>query len=399
MERRTKIELLVVGGLAGTILFVIIGCLLFPDLFWDRLLWKYYWGPIVADAGGDAGDITSSYNWLDTLTYGIILATSAYFIHRLFVKLDIRVGTGFFLAISPVIVIGPASRVLEDMELFNEPLQYIFISPIIYVFLGLTTLGTLVVAYLIERKGEIARKASGTLLFLPGLLVSLIVSAFPSWFNGTIPIYPFLVITLIVVGINHIWKKEGWEKTLGLFWLEMMIFVGVLYVIWAAGGEWYDSYVAGHGGTEPDSHLYGGLGIIGLVLATSLITYAGLRIAAKRDKRIGRLLAPVNIMIIAGHMTDASATFVGIDFYDYTEKHVVPSGLMGIIDGWGFPYPGLVMYPLKLVFLIPALYIMDITMEKESRENPHLLALVKLTVLVLGFAPGTRDLIRIALGV
>jgi uncharacterized membrane protein len=72
---------------------------------------------------------------------------------------------------------------------------------------------------------------------------------------------------------------------------------------------------------------------------------------------------------------------------------------MGWIEKTGFAYPGMVMYPLKLVFLIPALYFMDIVMERDAKENPHLMALVKLTILILGFAPGTRDIIRLALGV
>jgi uncharacterized membrane protein len=54
---------------------------------------------------------------------------------------------------------------------------------------------------------------------------------------------------------------------------------------------------------------------------------------------------------------------------------------------------------LKLLFLIPAIYYMDVIMKEEAEENPHLLALVKLTILILGAAPGARDIIRLALGV
>ncbi|MGA1793476.1 MAG: DUF63 family protein [Thermoplasmatota archaeon] len=399
MDRRTRLELIVMGILISALIVVIVGCILFPDTFWDKFVWKYYWGPIVADAGGDAGDITPDYNWFDTLTYGIILAVSAYFIHRLFVKLDIRVGTGFFAAMSPVIVIGPAARVLEDMELFNEPLQYIFISPIIYIFLGLATFGTVFLAYFFETRGARGSIAAGVFLFLPGLIVSLVISSFPSWLNGNIPVYPFLLITIGVVILHRVLRSRRWETTVGLFWLQGMLFSGVMYAIWLLKGDWYDAYVAGNGGEEPTMHLLGGIGIIGLVILTTLIVMAGAKVAGKKNEKLLRLLIPVNGMIVIGHMTDASATFVGIDFFGYTEKHVVPSGLMKMLDSTGFPYPGIVMYPLKLAFLIPALYIMDISMEKESKENPHLLALVKLTVLVLGMGPGIRDLIRLSLGV
>ncbi|HHD16671.1 MAG TPA: DUF63 family protein, partial [Euryarchaeota archaeon] len=131
MERRNIVESLAAGLVISYFLILFIGCLLWPGLFWDRFVWRFYWGPIVADAGGNAGSITSSYNWVDTLTYGAVLAVSAYFIHRLFVRLKLRMDLDFFLAMIPVILIGPSARVLEDMELFNEPLRYIFISPLI----------------------------------------------------------------------------------------------------------------------------------------------------------------------------------------------------------------------------------------------------------------------------
>lgn len=399
MERRTKIELSIGVAFIGAPVIIALGCWLLPDLFWESFVWKYYWAPIVADAGGDSGGISSSYNWIDTLTYGIVLAVSTYYIYRLFRKLGLRIGTGFFLAMSPIIVIGSTARVLEDMELFLEPLQYIFISPLIYIVLGLCTLGTVIAAWFMENSGKRGRIASDMLLFLPGLLISFVVAAFPDWFSETIPIVPLLVITLLVVLLKHFLKSGRYETTVGLFWLQLMLFVGLMYVLWMLKGDWYDAYTASRGGDEPDMRLLGGAGMIGLVVLSTLVVSVCLKAAGKWNGKIERLLTPVNIMIITGHMTDASATFVGIDFYGYSEKHVLPSGMMGIVDSTGFPYPGIVMYPLKLVFLIPALYIMDISMERESRYDPHLLALVKLTVLVLGFAPGIRDLTRLAFGV
>ncbi|MBN1390952.1 MAG: DUF63 family protein [Candidatus Thermoplasmatota archaeon] len=399
MDRRTGLEIAFGGFIAGTVLIVALGCLLFPELFWDRFIWRYYWGPIVADAGGDAGDITSSYNLFDTLTYGLILAASAYYIHRSFHKLNLRIGTGFFLAMSPIIVIGPAARVLEDMELFREPLQYLFISPLIYIFLGLSTLCTVLLAWSMEHKGRRGEVASEIFLFTPGLIVSLTVSAFPSLFSGTVPVYPFLLITLLVVGLKHLIRDNRYETTVGLFWLQVLLFVGYLYLLWTLKGDWYEGYAASRGGVEPDLQLLGGAGAIGLVLISTLMVTASLRAAGKWKEGFRRLINPVNLMIIGGHMTDASATFIGIDFHHYTEKHVVPSWFIENLSSMGFPYPGLIMYPLKLIFLIPALYLIDISMEKGSDESPYLVALVKLTILVLGVAPGVRDLIRISLGV
>ena len=150
METRRVFEIAVPVLILAFVIVVALGCIIFRDVFWDGFVWKYYWGPIVSDAGGDSGGITSSYNWIDTLSYGLILALSAYYIHKLFVHLKLRTGLGFFLAMSSILLIGPSARVLEDMELFNEPLQYIFISPLIYIFLGICTLVTILLFLRLE---------------------------------------------------------------------------------------------------------------------------------------------------------------------------------------------------------------------------------------------------------
>ncbi len=397
VDTRSKIELSVAALYVSIIAFLVLGCLLRPDIFWDGVVWKYFWGPIESDAGLTT-ESTSDYNWVDTLTYGITLALSAYFIHRLFVKLDLRVGTRFFLALSPVILIGPSARVLEDMELFEQPLEYLFISPIIYIFLGVLTLATILAARAIERSKNDNDRASWLFLMIPGLTVSLFVSAFPEQLQGDISIIPILLITLGAAFVHRrVNSGYGWEGMVGTFWAQIMLFVVYMYVLWGSKGEWYEGYVTENG--TPDTALAGGVGVIVLVLLFTLATYFLLKISSKKWSSLGAVLVPVNIMIIGGHMLDASATFVGIDFYGYTEKHVLPEMLMRWLSSTGFPYPGMVMYPLKLAFLIPALYFIDVRMEKGPEETPHLVALVKLAVLVLGFAPGARDIIRLSLGV
>ncbi|MEA3557704.1 MAG: DUF63 family protein [Candidatus Thermoplasmatota archaeon] len=397
MDRRAKIELTVAGLFASAVIIIAIACFIRPDIFWDRFVWKYFWGPIEADAGMTT-ETTADYNWVDTLTYGVTLALSAYLIHRLFVKKDMRVGTRFFLALSPIILIGPATRVLEDMELFNHPLEYLFISPIIYIFLGISTIFSIMVAFRIERSGKDRKRASWMFLMIPGLIVSLILSAFPQWVQGDPSIVPILLITLITAFIHQRTAKDyRWEGLVGTFWVQILLFTGYMYILWAWKGDWYDEYSLSSG--APDTAFPAGAGIIALVIGTTAGVFILTYLASRRWSSLSGMIIPVNIMIVGGHMLDASATFIGIDVFGYTEKHVIPEALMGWLDSTGFPYPGMVMYPLKLAFLIPALYYMDVKMAEESRENPHLMALVKLTILVLGFAPGARDIIRLTLGV
>jgi len=100
---------------------------------------------------------------------------------------------------------------------------------------------------------------------------------------------------------------------------------------------------------------------------------------------------PLYITLLFGQLLDASATSYGIDMHpsvQYVEQHVVGSGLINL-TGTAF-----VMFPLKLVVLFPAIYIMQLY-RKEA--NPAFWHLVLLAMIVVGFAPGIRDMVRMVL--
>lgn len=98
----------------------------------------------------------------------------------------------------------------------------------------------------------------------------------------------------------------------------------------------------------------------------------------------------INAFIINSQLLDATATSFGITFLPYAEKHVLPSFLIAEI-GTAF-----IMYPLKVLVIVPVLYIIDHYLKGES-EN--LVGLVKLAILTVGLAPAIRDIMRMALGV
>ena len=98
----------------------------------------------------------------------------------------------------------------------------------------------------------------------------------------------------------------------------------------------------------------------------------------------------VNAFILDSQLLDATATAFGITFLPYAEKHVLPSFLIAE-TGTAF-----IMYPLKLLVIIPALYIIDRYLKGES-EN--LVGLVKLAILTVGLAPAIRDIMRMTLGI
>jgi uncharacterized membrane protein len=100
---------------------------------------------------------------------------------------------------------------------------------------------------------------------------------------------------------------------------------------------------------------------------------------------------PLYITLLFGQLLDASATSYGIDFHphvQYIEEHVVGSALIGWAD------TAFVMFPLKLLVLFPAIYVMQLY-RKEA--NPAFWHLVLLAMIVVGFAPGVRDMVRMVL--
>jgi len=100
---------------------------------------------------------------------------------------------------------------------------------------------------------------------------------------------------------------------------------------------------------------------------------------------------PLYITLLFGQLLDASATSFGIDLHpgiQYMEEHVVGSGLINLT------HTAFVMYPLKLVVLFPAIYVMQLY---RREANPAFWHLVLLAMIVVGFAPGVRDMVRMVL--
>ncbi|WP_010478519.1 DUF63 family protein [Thermococcus zilligii] len=96
-----------------------------------------------------------------------------------------------------------------------------------------------------------------------------------------------------------------------------------------------------------------------------------------------------NGVLFYTHFYDATTTFVGIQFFGYWEQHVLARTLM---DLTGTPA---VIYLEKLLVLIPIVWILDRHMEG---EDPELINFVKLAMFILGFGPGTRNLLITLMG-
>ena len=123
-----------------------------------------------------------------------------------------------------------------------------------------------------------------------------------------------------------------------------------------------------------------------LIVTLAVLITASIYVGAGFAK-IGFLRGRFNIAILGAHLLDATSTTVGVDLLGYHGKHVVENYLIGLTG------TGAVMYPLKLLLLIPMLYLID-----NEFDEIELSDLLKLVVLVLGLAPGCRNTITILFG-
>ncbi len=378
--------------------------IIFWQPLWSNLFWPYFWAPIVADAGGNSGGITAAYNPVDTGTYAAVLAIALFLIYRSFNKWKVKVDATLIWALVPLIVAGGVWRALEDAELFSEPLQYMFISPFIYIVMGVLTYCAIVFGHRLRKTGEeVWLKYNLAAVIAFNVAVIGLGYAFKDQLNGSVPAYLLPVISLAVFAIFYIFNKNMEIKAnrtaLTLLFFTVPLFLhSIVTAGWFLTDEGWRGYYEGIWGTVPETRPEAAFLITACLLA-SAVAYAVValvlcRLQRKREGGFCMLLGGTNLAIMVGHFLDATATAVGLNIYGYTEKHVVPNMMIGIAGGNAW-----IMYLLKLPLILAVVYVLDVLYREEFKDDPVLVGLIKTAVIVLGLAPGTRDAARIVLGV
>lgn len=170
MEIQRDLRTYLLAGGAAAALFAAATVAL-PDLFYDRFLWKYFWGPVVADAANRAtavhGGVVAhrGYNLVNEVGYGLLMGYFLLLLVQLLRRFDLGAGRGFVLQFVPFVVFGGLLRVVEDAGILSVPLRYLVISPLIYFTVFAVVLVVLVAAVVLERRGAVAdhrRVVAGT---------------------------------------------------------------------------------------------------------------------------------------------------------------------------------------------------------------------------------------------
>ena len=398
MTSRQKITLFLSIFLA-ILVVILIGYLLAPTVVYDQWIWKYYWGPVVADASGHSvsyqGVVAEEgYTLISELTYGIILVLALFGLYKLLKKLEIRIDWYFCIALLPYILFGPVTRVLEDTNYFTEPAVYWFISPLIYFQTTFYVLMFLLLGYYLVKKGMSQRKTLLLLLFLFLLLDGLYTITWVLGMHlGVSPIQPGFFYLLSFLAflplLYRFMKKQPMTVNTMVFSGGLLVVLPCFFLIgqWTLGDQWSSSY-----GTYVNVLLL----VIGLVLLIVTAVYLVARVY-RANPSVAVYKQPLNLSMLAGHLIDGITSYISI--YDpfqmglpsYVEKHPASNSLMEI---WPPLFP-----VVKFLLIILVVYVFDILYKKELEQYARLVNLLKIGIFILGVSPGLRDLLRVTMGV
>ncbi|HQP71330.1 MAG TPA: DUF63 family protein [Methanoculleus sp.] len=132
------------------------------------------------------------------------------------------------------------------------------------------------------------------------------------------------------------------------------------------------------------------LGVLAAILTLAAVTSVALWAFLAYVLKWGYVSNLLYKLLIFGHMLDASATSYGIDLHPvhYVEQHVVGGAL---IDATGTAFS---MFLLKFAVIVPAVYVLELYRHEGDTGFWHL---ILLAMVVVGMAPGIRDLTRMVL--
>jgi len=346
---------------------------------YDGFIWRYFWGPVAADAHNaqcainDGESVT--YGYADAVCTGVpsdaFVATPGYtavsevgyMIVGLFFLLGVilllrRLNLGhnrnLFFGLVPFMLFGGVLRVVEDANdsvmgpnfggeaLIPYPTNTLLISPIIYFTVFFVTLGALLSSVALSRRDYVDSYPKtlgiiGAVLFVLTFASLIIVSVL----RDSVGFYPsFLLVT---VGLASV-------IAYGIYWLAERF--------------------------APE--INGGTGYIGLVVVWS-------------------------------HAIDGVANVLASDWSDvfglpfgYVPKHPANATVISITDS---VLPASVTdvigtsWPFLLIKIVVAVAIVWLFTDDFMEESPRYAIVMLMAIAAVGLGPGTRDMIRATFGI
>ncbi|QZA88672.1 DUF63 family protein [Salinarchaeum sp. IM2453] len=363
-----RVWLAITGGIAVVLVF---GSIFAERLVYDRFIWQYFWGPVVADGKGEdcvarqdgetvvpetcttAEGIVAEpgYTVISTASYGIVLVLLLIGVYFLAVRLDIGDSLSIIYALFPFVLLGGVLRTVEDASLavleetgtaaIAFPYSAILISPLIYFFMFALALSALGISIVLVRQG-IARRYEYPLAGIGSMLL-----------GGGLAYLGYLAVTTEALGF-----------TLSFLVITLVGATAITAVAWIVIDRYFPVVNSGTG-------------------------YVG-------------------AVIIWGHAVDGVANVLSLDWAatfdlpEYGPKHVINSAVQDITavvqptwlsDMIGVTWPFL---PLKVIAAAIVVYAFN---DELYDELPRYTVIMLLAVLAVGLGPGTRDMLRATFGI
>lgn len=251
---------------------------------------------------------------------------------------------------------------------FIEPMGHYYTLPgtIVYAILFVIAV-FLVYKYFLKKRLKINEKFMISLL--PFIILGGVMRALEDaeFYSGYFFVSPGIYITVFFIALISLLFSVELEKYRKIeYWKTMLLigsgflFYNILQVILIGIVNWTAF-----------------LGIIGLMILWGAVFFP-------IQTFFPKYLSRTNYLILLSHLFDASSTFVAVTFFSYSEQHVLPGFLFPIFGAW-------IIIPLKIIVVWPALYYTDKVKDKGFRTW------LKIAVLILGLALGTRDFLRVSM--
>jgi len=402
--------------------------------FLSESLNEYFIDQIKGESTGDSG-----YNAVNTMTYAIVLGLFVVALSAWLRKLGIDPSDTTLLALLPFITWAVFGEVAEDAEMFGAGLAPYFVSPGIHfqaAFWVVLAGAAGISLDRAEREGISQKKDLETLATGLILIQFVVYASSISGKAGDLSLWPMLLGVIAAIAFA-LWSRE----LSGLFSnVQRMVYLtgvgGSLIFFGALASFTIDSPPAA-------DRIWPLVVVIGVPAVVCYWMYSQGRSAVAELSRQGLVAGilppgmsddeyrkssaddlpekgiieplrsraimaqPLVFLAVAGQMMDGLATWIGIDgFPGLGEKHVasqrvIDAGLwvnekLGIEHG--MLDEGVWLFALVKFALAGLIYYVFYSLNFERREQ-HLRLLIGLAMLVVGMAPGLRDVGRLTLGV
>ena len=380
-----------VGSKTGRVVYplvvvaIISSFIIFRGAIYD-VFWRYFWGPILADATGSACAVkrvsTSSgygsemvrgfevvqytnmcsglegivaypgYTYVSEIGYALILVLLLFAVAKVFSRMGIKLDKQLVFSLIPYMLFGGALRVVEDANdivpagveaTIGYPFNILLISPVVYGTMFLVTMMAILVSIKLEGMEFVDRY--NQVLFAIGMALTGMVLGYLGWLVLSWPhVHLYLEIALVVL---------------------VMTTIVTVFLWWIINRD-------GNAMTE-------GVGSIGIVVLWSQILDGVANVVG--IDWVYKLTGGMQQNLVPKHPINRGLVEIGSQFPDWVTNVI------------GTAWPFLVV---KIGAALLVIYIFD---KETMEENSSWTILLLIVIIAVGLGPGIRDMLRAILGI